>query len=538
MPAGPTRFARGAIQAAIVAGLGALTFLSLTYSGALQTGLTANPDEAAHYVTALMIRTYVTDALGASPLQFAKEYYLHYPKVAFGVWPPMFHLALASWMFLTVASPASALVLVAITSTLLAYVIFRTMHARFGLALALTSAVWFVMLPTVQRTTSSVLLDVACTLFLLSAAVIFGRYLDSRRWQDAMLFGILASAAMLTKNNAVALAFLPPIAIAMSRQWFIFKRWSLWSVPLLVCVICLPWYVFSWPMITFVAAMGGEQWTAWWENIVLLAREPGLIFVPLGLLGIWTTVGRGEGNGLWNSLLALMLSDWLFHSAIYPISAHRYMLPAFVGLLLFCVAGLQWLAVQLHPRIPRARTTVAVVALLLFLATGFYIPKKPRRGFSEAADVMLTTGLRSNGTALVCSDPIGEGAFVSAVATRELSPRTIVLRASKFLADSSWIGSNYASKYHDADTLMRALDRARVEFVAMDEMETNAAHHQLLKRALGSSSDWSLVREVAPGNPTPAHSTVRLYRRQTALAPGPPSFELDLEESLGITLRR
>ena len=136
---------------------------------------------------------------------------------------------------------ASALVLVAITSTLLAYVIFRTMHARFGLALALTSAVWFVMLPTVQRTTSSVLLDVACTLFILSAAVVFGRYLDSRRWQDAMLFGILASAAMLTKNNAVALAFLPPIAIAMSRQWFIFKRWSLWSVPLLVCVICLPW---------------------------------------------------------------------------------------------------------------------------------------------------------------------------------------------------------------------------------------------------------------------------------------------------------
>ena len=152
MPAGPTRFARGAIQAAIVAGLGAVTFLSLTYSGALQTGLTANPDEAAHYVTALMIRTYVTDALGASPLQFAKDYYLHYPKVAFGVWPPMFHLVLASWMFLTVASPASALVLVAITSTLLAYVIFRTMHARFGLALALTSAVWFVMLPTVQRT--------------------------------------------------------------------------------------------------------------------------------------------------------------------------------------------------------------------------------------------------------------------------------------------------------------------------------------------------------------------------------------------------
>ncbi len=50
-----------------------------------------------------------------------------------------------------------------------------------------------------------------------------------------MLFAVLASAAMLTKNNALALALLPPIAIAVSRRWFIFKRWSLWSVPLLVC---------------------------------------------------------------------------------------------------------------------------------------------------------------------------------------------------------------------------------------------------------------------------------------------------------------
>jgi Dolichyl-phosphate-mannose-protein mannosyltransferase len=537
MPVGPSWVSHGAFQAPIAPGLGALTFLSLTYSGALQTGVTANPDEAAHYVTALMIRSYLTEAPGTSPLQFAQEYYLHYPKVAFGVWPPMFHLALASWMFLTVASPASAVVLVAITSILLAYVMFRTMHARFGLALALTSAVWFVLLPTVQRTTASVLLDVACTLFMVSAAIVFGRYLDSPRWREAILFGILASAAVLTKNNAFALALLPPIAIAISRRWFIFTRWSLWGVPLLVCVICLPWYVFSWPLFTFVAEMAGEQWTAWWENIVLLAREPGLIFVPIALLGIWTTVGRGDGNGLWNSLLALLVSVWLFHSVIYPISSPRYMLPAYAGLLVFCAAGLQWLAVRLHPRIPRAQTIVAVVALSLFLATGFYIPKKPRRGFSEAADVMLTAGLRSNGTALVCSDTIGEGAFVSEVATRKLSPRTIVLRASKLLAASSWVGSNYAAKYHDADTLMKALDRARVEFVAMDDTE-KTTHHQLLKRALGSSSDWSLVREVVPGDPTPAHSTVRLYRRQTPLAPGPPSFELDLMESLGVTLRR
>jgi len=57
-------------------------------------------------------------------------------------------------------------------------------------------------------------------------------------------------------------------------------------------------------------------------------------------------------------------------------------------------------------------------------------------------------------------------------------------------------------------------------------------------RALGDSNDWSLVQEVVPGNPAPLHSTVRLYRRTTPLPPGPPSFELDLNDALGLTLEQ
>ncbi len=49
-------------------------------------------DEAAHFVTGLMIRDYAAEALGAPPLEFAERFYLSYPKVAFGIWPPLFHL--------------------------------------------------------------------------------------------------------------------------------------------------------------------------------------------------------------------------------------------------------------------------------------------------------------------------------------------------------------------------------------------------------------------------------------------------------------
>src|SRR5258708_23859140 len=56
------------------------------------------PDEAAHYVTALMVRDYLLHGLSQPPVAFAENYYMHYPRVAFGHWPPVFYILLACWM--------------------------------------------------------------------------------------------------------------------------------------------------------------------------------------------------------------------------------------------------------------------------------------------------------------------------------------------------------------------------------------------------------------------------------------------------------
>jgi hypothetical protein len=47
-----------------------------------------------------MIRDHLAQDFLGSPLPFAKEYYLHYPKVALGAWPPGFHFTEAIWMLL------------------------------------------------------------------------------------------------------------------------------------------------------------------------------------------------------------------------------------------------------------------------------------------------------------------------------------------------------------------------------------------------------------------------------------------------------
>src|SRR6478609_2194767 len=60
--------------------------------------LSANPDEAAHFVTGLMARAYLLDFPWRAPMPFAQGFYDSYPKVAIGHWPPLFYLAQAVWM--------------------------------------------------------------------------------------------------------------------------------------------------------------------------------------------------------------------------------------------------------------------------------------------------------------------------------------------------------------------------------------------------------------------------------------------------------
>src|SRR5687768_1549891 len=61
--------------------------------GAYHGEFNGYPDEPAHYVTGLLIRDYIAQGLPQPPMAFAKNYYLHYPKVALGHWPPLFYMA-------------------------------------------------------------------------------------------------------------------------------------------------------------------------------------------------------------------------------------------------------------------------------------------------------------------------------------------------------------------------------------------------------------------------------------------------------------
>jgi 4-amino-4-deoxy-L-arabinose transferase-like glycosyltransferase len=503
--------------------------------------LNSEPDEAAHYVTALMIRTYVVDAIGTGPREFAEKYYLHYPKVAFGIWPPLFHLTLACWMLLTGPSVWAALLFMSLTATLVAFVLFAATRRTLGTPLAAATAVWFIAMPAMQASTSSVMMDMLCTLFVVCAAVSFGRYLDTERTPYALGFAVLSAAAMLTKYNALSMALVPPLAVIAARRWAVLKRPNFWLMPAVVAALCAPWYVLQWNMVRYAAEPVPPRAAAFIvgrDNFLYFVQELGVLALPLAAIGfVAVVIRKRQDHGMWCGLFALLASLWIFHSLIYPIPGARYLLGAFGALAAFTAAGLHVIIVRLLAVRPVAaphavRFTAAAIVLLALLAWS----PAPRfaRGFAEAADMLLDGRSRPDVTTLVSSDAIGEGAFVAHVATQEVQPQSIVLRGNKLLATGDWMFSSYAPRYRDSAAVLDALDRARVAYVVLDD-QSDRAHHRLLEQAVRDSPEWTLVRRVP--STYPGTSDVRVYGRAHPLPPGRPAFELNTLESLGYNVR-
>lgn len=504
-----------------------------------QSALTTAPDEAAHYVTGLMIRGYLAGGGDGDPRAFAEQYYLHYPKVGFGVWPPLFHLVLGAWLLVVGPSLSSALLFMSLTTTLVCVLLFWGTRRSLGWPLSMATVVWFITMPAVQLSSSSVMLDMMCALFVLAAALSFARYLDTESTRDALWFSVLAAAAILTKYNGLALALLPPIAIVANRRWRLPLRSNFWLMPLAVGLLCGPWYVVQRNMVRY-ASEPVPPWdagiTASLENLTALVSQIGFVSVPFLAIGVvMRVVCRSPDHALWSSLFALMAALWTFHSVVYPISDPRYFIALFASSAMFAAAGLRWVVIQIPwPRLGgEHRVAVAACCVAVLAVITFTPASRNERGFAEAARVVMPRLPARQATTLVSSDTVGEGAFVAYAAEHEPSPRSYVLRGSKLLASDTWMGLNYVAQYQDSVSILGVLDRARVEYVVLDDVSRDL-HHRLLTDAVSSSPDWELVHRTRA---TRERDAVRIYRRARSLPPGAPKFELQTGYTLGHTLR-
>ncbi|HEX4085482.1 MAG TPA: glycosyltransferase family 39 protein [Chthoniobacteraceae bacterium] len=495
-------------------------------SGSESSELGSHPDEAAHFVTGLMVRDYLASGFHESPLRYADEYYRHYPKIGLGIWPPVFYLAQALWAAVFHGGVATILRMVLALGVALAMVMGWWLWRVFGWVEAFTGAVLLTALPLVQQYSNMVMAETLVALLMFGAVCYFARYLEGAEWSGAIGFGICGGLAIMTKGTGLALALVPLLAILFTRRFALLKRPSLWVAALIVAVIAGPW---TWHF--------RNQGRGGWEE-----PNPSLHFTTMALgyyareicvaLG-WMLVAAAALGVIFLFLprrpkqqkpaiavcsLSLVIAVWIFQ-CLTPVGLEaRHLMPAMPALIVLAMAGLHGLG-----RCTTVRGVIAAGMLAIFFLapdlphspapepgygsignasalSPFRIPRKQWGGFELLAEAALAGG---QGPILVASDARGEGMFIADVAINDPHrPSYIVERASKLLASSTWSGSGYQSFYQTPGQVLAALEKEKIRYLVTDSSVAHPSEHERLLEKIAETlppmAESNIVRDGVP----------------------------------------
>ena len=479
-------------------------------SGAYHAEFGGYPDEPAHYVTSLMVREYVLELKPLSPIQFAQNYYAHYPKVALGHWPPLLYLIQALWMLLFSQARAVILLELAATTGVLAFAVYLEGRRWFGTSAGILAGLLLLCLPIVQVYTDEEMSEILLVLTCFWSTIFFARYVDSERWQDSMWFGIFFALAVLTKGSGWLLVIVPPIVLLLTQKLRLLFRRSFWLSALIVAVLCIPWQLMT-------MRMAERGWTGGSQpNITYtlgaLAKLLGVVWTILGpalavlcAIGVLVSVVRKRISSPVAAVFALLVADWIFHAIVPAGVEERKMIIAVPSLVLFVFAGGLWVANHLPMRGSLARwrsALVFIVAALLFFLQTFAIPREKHYGYTEAARFITSDSRLRGANILVSSESVGEGLLVSEVAMREPHPEHIIIRATKALAEADWNATNYHAFFSTPAQILEYLDRHKIAVVVIDSFsgQNKFAHHELLRKTIDESGRFQPIATFGPGN--------------------------------------
>jgi hypothetical protein len=518
--------------------LGALVFGLQWQSGAYQTGFGAHPDEAAHYVTTLMVHDYLAAGFPGHPLNYAQNYYEHYPKVALGHYPPGFYAVAAAWMLVFSESRPSTLIFLGMVTVALSWLLFRVLERQFGSPLAFFGATIFVLLPLSQQYTYTVMADMLVALGAFAALLCLGRFLEHERVWDAVWFGLIASFTIMVKTSGLWLAPLPVLGVLFLRKPRLMLRPRFWIPAVLVGIICLPWLLFTYK--TMASGMADTLSTHYVNSAVQyfgrgLFRNVGVVLLLLGLYAIFVTLlrplMRGHPLSPLSTLCALLSVTLVVFHLLVPVGLEtRYLLPVIAPLVVLAISGMSQLQSLVSSRWtagnpPRnAAVQAALGVVIAIVASAEVVRFHQKHSPHFAAFVSQIAALPPSAEVLISSDARGEGAFIAEIAMNEPRPTRVIRRASKILASSDWMGRDYAPRSSETSELLEGLHRQRIGAVVTDQSippTHRLPHHDQLENAIAErGSGFAWVTSVQSQRASPG-GELQLWKLGTSAEPPP-----------------
>lgn len=253
-----------------------------------------NVDETQHAMTGFFAADLIRDHPLAHPVEYAYQYYAQYPALA-GVihWPPLFYLFEGVTFVLlgpTVVSARLAILAFALVGITFWFLMVRELQNEW---LAAAASILLACTPSVLLFEKSVMLEVPCLAFCLAATWFWSRYLLHERPADVYRFALFASAAALTKQNAVYLIPFCFFSGLIAGGWRLFLRTPVLKAIAIGWVLSAPFYslvyLIHWKTIAMDLTEKGASKTQaisfYWKAI---PDQVGWVPILLAILGVAT----------------------------------------------------------------------------------------------------------------------------------------------------------------------------------------------------------------------------------------------------------
>lgn len=503
--------------------LGVLLLSTVVMVRGIHTGeFSYNVDETQHAVTGLFVADLLRDHPVTHPVQYTYQYYAQYPALS-GVlhWPPLFYL-FEGFSFLLLGPTVLAARLTVVMFSLLGLTFWFVMLWELQDEwMAAAASLMLALLPSILLFEKTVMLEIPCLALSLATTYFWVRYLLRHSGGDIYWFAIFASAALLTKQNAVYLLPFCLLSGLAVRGWRMFFEIPVLRAAAICAILIAPFYslvyALHWKTIAMdLTEKGGpssHRISFYW---LAVKNQVGWTLLLLAMLGIIT-------NRWWDrpKVLAIFLSWIAACYGTFTLIGHRepryvlYLIPPFVY---FAFGPL-----LSYFRNPPLRTAGAAIAVLLLggnLATAWSFHRPYVAGFQTAA--MCVTSASKSG--IILYDGPLAGNFIFFVRANDSQRRFLILRKALYATQLKDRGG-YEELVHSPAEIEQLIRQDGVRFVVVSEVPRLRFESQKMLRSLLAGPTFRLLgRFPIEGTDEDANNLTLAVYENTAWAPPTEKF--------------
>ena len=508
--------------------------------GAYATDRGQTGDEAAHFVTSLMLADYLGH-LG-NPIAFAKDYYVHLPRVAIGHWPPFFEMLQGLAFVLFGGSNAVAMALQAVIAGLMAGLPAALMARPQNILAGLLTGLIILLSQNILFLLDTDMADNLLGLLVFLSAWTWSIFYARPSAMTAAGFVAAMAAAILTKGTAIGLLALPPAYLLVKGDiGFFFRRRTLLAM-VAILLFTAPWYVATY-------RLASQGWNYSWGAFTLVAAPffAKALFADFGVpnlvgfgLGVVRALRRRSGAIDMAAFAVTAMVQFLFILIAPADLQSRYLVPVYPCAAMVAVWGLWSLTEVIFPRPAfagsmtgyrpgspadvlrtrgsRARAVFPIilvsVLVLLSIWQGF---APPHVESFWTGDAFARIAPRRNPLVLVSGGARFEGAMIATAAAADRGRFFYILRASKLLSSSDFMGNGYRQRFSSEADLKYWLLQNQIGWIVTDTSPDSMRYDHNVMLLTLMKNDAHDFRPVWQGARDDGNITV--FQTEAAAAP-------------------